>query len=90
MSLQPEALNPIPEQTSLVAHAAFPKPSSYMTMRDELGTFYRDQDFAALFPSRGQHALAPWRLALITVMQFAENLTDRQAANAVRARIDWK
>jgi transposase len=59
-------------------------------MRDELGTLYADNDFAALFPTRGQPAEAPWRLALVTVMQFAENLTDRQAADAVRGRIDWK
>ncbi|NWJ49099.1 MAG: transposase [Chloroflexi bacterium] len=90
MSLQPENLNPIPAQTSLIAHSAFPNGNTYMTMRDVLGTFYCDQDFVDLFPLRGQHALAPWRLALITILQFAENLTDRQAANAVRARIDWK
>jgi len=41
-------------------------------------------------PTVGQPAEAPWRLALVTVMQFAENLTDRQAAEAVRGRIDWK
>jgi transposase len=34
--------------------------------------------------------LAPWRLALVTLLQFRENLSDRQAAEAVRARIDWK
>jgi transposase len=43
-----------------------------------------------LFPSRGQPAEAPWRLALVTLMQYAEGLTDRQAADAVRTRIDWK
>lgn len=90
MSLPPEDMNSIPEQTILVVRAAFPKGNLYIKMRDALGTFYQDQDFAGLFPSRGQPALAPWRLALITIMQFAENLTDRQAANAVRARIDWK
>lgn len=61
-----------------------------MQMRDELGTFFEDEDFTDLFPRRGQSAISPWRLALITLMQFAENLTDRQAANAVRGRIDWK
>lgn len=61
-----------------------------MKMRDELGTIFEDEDFAALFPRRGQPAMAPWRLALATVMQFAEGLSDRQAADAVRARIDWK
>ncbi len=57
-------------------------------MRDELGTFYKDTDFAGLFSRRGQPAFSPWRLALITVMQFTEGLSDRQAAEAVRARID--
>ena len=59
-------------------------------MRDELGAIFEDEDFAYLFPSRGQPAMTPWRLALVTIMQFAEGLSDRQAADAVRARIDWK
>src|ERR671933_972190 len=61
-----------------------------MRMYDELGMLYENHQFAALFPKRGQPAEAPARLALILVMQFAENLTDRQAADAVRGRIDWK
>jgi transposase len=61
-----------------------------MRMRDELGTIYEDHQFAHLFPARGQPAESPWRLALTTVMQFAEGLSDRQAADAVRSRIDWK
>jgi transposase len=61
-----------------------------MEMRDELGAIYRDEAFRHLFPKRGQPAETPWRLALITVMQFAEGLSDRQAADAVRGRIDWK
>ena len=61
-----------------------------MRMRDELGTFYQDEQFASLFPCQGQPAESPWRLALICVMQFAENLSDRQTADAVRRRIDWK
>jgi transposase len=59
-------------------------------MRDELGTFYQDEQFVSLFPRRGQPAYSPWRLALVSVMQYSENLSDRQAADAVRARIDWK
>ncbi len=46
--------------------------------------------FDGLYPHEGQPAASPWRLALITVLQFAENLPARQAADAVRARIDWK
>src|SRR5215469_14038116 len=61
-----------------------------MQMRDELGTSYEDTDFAELFKSRGQPAEAPWRLALVTLMHYAQGLTDRQAADAVRTRIDWK
>jgi transposase len=59
-------------------------------MRDELGTLFQDEMFVALFPKEGQPALAPWRLALVTIMQFAEGLSDRQAAHAVRAHLDWK
>jgi transposase len=76
--------------TARVAHAAFPKGNTYLRLRDELGPLYEDSDFAALFPRRGQPGLPPWRLALVTLMQFLENLSDRQAADAVRARIDWK
>lgn len=80
----------MPEKTARVAFAAFPKGNLYLKMRDGLGTFYQDVDFADLFPTRGQPAFSPWRLALITVMQFTEGLYDRQAAEAVRSRIDWK
>ena len=90
MSLHPEVFALTPEDTVLVAQAAFPKGNRYMRMRDELGTLYDDQTFAALFPACGQPAESPWRLALVLIMQFAENLSDRQAADAVRARIDWK
>ena len=90
MSLHPQAIQPVPPETSRVARAAFPKGNIYMTMRDELGTIYRDQDFADLFALEGQPAYCPWRLALICVMQFVAGLSDRQAAEAVRSRIDWK
>src|SRR5947199_7866501 len=90
MSLHPQAIPAIPEETIRVAHAVLPQGNVWMQMRDELGTLYEDQDFADLFPSRGQPAEAPWRLALVMVMQYAEGLTDRQAADAVRTRIDWK
>jgi transposase len=90
MSLRPQPVEPIPEQTVRVAHAAFPKGHPYLTLHDHLGTIFQDDDFAALFPTWGYPGLPPWRLALVTVMQFRENLADRQAAEAVRARIDWK
>jgi len=90
MSLQPQEIPPVPEETRRIAQAAFPRGNGYMRLRDELGTIYDDQLFAPLFPARGQPAVSPWRLALATVMQFAEGLSDRQAADAVRSRIDWK
>jgi len=90
MTLQPQNEFSIPEETVRIARAAYPKGSVYMKMRDALGTIYQDKDFAHLFPHNGRPVEAPWRLALITVMQFMEELPDRQAADAVRGRIDWK
>ena len=90
MSLRPMSIDPIPEETVRVARAAFPKGNLFIRMRDELGVIFTDQSFSELYPSRGQPALAPWRLALVTLMQFVENLSSRQAANSVRSRIDWK
>jgi transposase len=90
MSLHPHLITPVPEETARVARAAFPKGHPYLTFRDALGTIFQDEDFAALFPAWGQPGLPPWRFALVTLMQFRENLADRQAAEAVRARIDWK
>ena len=90
MSLPPEPSCLVPECTSKVAHAAFPHGNRYMQMREAFGTLYTNAQFADLYPAVGQPAEAPWRLALVTIMQFTENLTDRQAAEAVRGRIDWK
>ncbi len=90
MSIQPQTSYPIPEETQRVARAAFPKGNLYMRMRDELGEVYQDSAFQELFPGKGQPAESPGRLAWVTVMQFSEGLSDRQAADAVRGRIDWK
>jgi transposase len=90
MSMHPQPIGLVPEDTARVARAAFPKGNLYMQMRDVLGTIYDDEDFSELFEVRGRPAITPWRLALVTLMQFSEGLSDRQAAEAVRARIDWK
>ena len=90
MSLHPQPIAPVPEQTVRVAAAAFPKGNPYLTLRDQLGTIFQDEDFAMLFPAWGYPGLPPWRLALVTIMQCRERLSDRQAAEAVRARIDGK
>src|ERR671933_85138 len=88
--LKPTPIEPVPEATARVARAAFRKGNPLLRLRDELGSIFADADFADLFPGLGQPGLPPWRLALVTLLQFRENLPDRQAAEAVRARIDWK
>ena len=91
MSLHPQpSLPPVPADTARVAHAVFRRGNPYLLLRERLGAVFDDADFADLYPRRGQPAYAPWRLAVVTLLQFREGLSDRQAAEAVRARIDWK
>jgi transposase len=90
MSLHPHAVDPIPPDTARIARAAFRRGSPVMRMRDEIGALFTDEMFASLFPTRGRPVESPWRLALVCVLQYVEGLSDRQAADAVRARIDWK
>jgi transposase len=90
MSLRPNGFTEIPAETSRVARAAFPKGCLVMRVRDALGPLFTDEQFAELFAARGRPAWSPARLALVLVLQFVEGLTDRQAADAVRARLDWK
>ena len=90
MSLHPEELPSVPEDTRRVALAAFPNGTLCLHITDALGPIYRDGQFKDLFPRRGQPAEAPGRVALVTVLQYVEGLSDRQAADAVRGRIDWK
>jgi len=81
----------IPQETARIARATFGKKNVYMTMRDKLDLWYKDSDYASLFTSsQGRPAESPGRLNLIMVMQYAEGLTDEQAAEFVRSRIDWK
>jgi transposase len=90
VSLKPNSCYIVPEDTAKVAQAIFPDGSVYLRIYDTFGTLFQDDDFAALFPQDGQPAEAPFRLMLVLILQFLENLTDRQAADAVRTRIDWK
>lgn len=90
MSLKPCGTYTVPGETARIARAIFPDGNLVMRMYDDLGMLVHDADFADLFPREGQPAEAPVRLALVTLLQFWEGLTDRQAADAVRTRIDWK
>ncbi|MDJ0703712.1 MAG: IS1182 family transposase [Leptolyngbyaceae cyanobacterium MO_188.B28] len=90
MTLQPEAQYVVPVETAKVAHSISLKGNLCITMADTLSEFLSDQDFSAIFPTQGQPAESPWRLALVTILQYLEGLTDRQTADSVRNRIDWK
>ncbi len=90
MTMYPQEIGAIPEETRRIAQRACPKGTLAMRLRDALGELYQDEQFIGLYPVEGQPAYAPWRLAVVTVLQYTENLTDRQASNAVRERIDWK
>ena len=80
VTARPTRSQPIPDLTSRIAQASFPKGTLAMQLRDALGSIYQDADFVDLFPKRGRAAEAPWRLALVTVLHPLENLSDRQAA----------
>lgn len=90
MSLPLPEPDAIPEETARLARTINPKGTLYMHIRDQFGKIYENQHFAPFFSTRGQPAEAPWRLALVCIFQFIEGLTDRQAAEAVQQRIDWK
>lgn len=90
MSLKPQAAYVVPEETARVAQAIYPKGNIYMNLYDTFGTLFEDKDFIDIFSHEGQPALSPVRLALVCILQFVEGLTDRQAAESVRTRIDWK
>ena len=91
MSMQPKPWPEVPAATARVARGAFGKRGSLpIRVRDELGSWYEDALFAGAYRVRGKPGLSPAQLAMVTVLQFTEDLTDRQAADAVRGRVDWK
>jgi transposase len=91
MTWRSEPIPPVPETTATAVRAAFPKGNLYVDLREEFGSLYRDELFADFYSNRGHPVeVAPWRLALVTVMQYIEGLTDRQSADAVRRCMDWK
>jgi transposase len=90
VSMQPQSGLEVPAETVRVARAAFPNGSVAISARDELGEVFTDEQFAAAFGTRGAPAESPGALALVTALQYTENLTDRQAAEMVTRAIDWK
>jgi len=88
--MQPHPWPEVPADTARVARKSFRKGSLAIRARDELGSWYDDEVFAAAYGARGKPGISPAQPAMVTVLQFAENLTDRQAADAVRGRLDWK
>jgi transposase len=90
MSMQPRPWPEVPADTARVARAAFRKGSLAIRARDLLGAWCDDPAFAGAYGVRGAPGISPAQLAMVTVLQFTENLTDRQAADAVRGRLDWK
>jgi transposase len=90
MTLHSQTDFTLPQETIRGARTAYPRGNALMKLRDALGTIYQDQSFASLFPHNGRAVEAPWRLVLMTVLQFMEELPDQQAADAVCGRIDWK
>jgi transposase len=90
MSMLPQPWPEVPADTARVARSAFRKRTLAMRVRDELGSWCEDEAFTAAYGVRGRPGTSPAQLAMVTVLQFTENLTDRQAADAVRGRLDWK
>ena len=89
MSLRPQpSIPPVPDDTACIARAAFRRGNPCLLLRDQLGAMFDDAGSADLYPKCGQPAYAPWCLALVTLLQFREELSDRQAAESVRAQVD--
>ena len=78
MSLRPQQpIPPVPDDTARIARAAFRRGNPNMPLHNQIGTAFDDAGFADLYPALGQPAYAPWRLALVTLMQFREELSER-------------
>jgi transposase len=80
----------IPTETKRLATTIFPNGNVYMRMYDHFGTLVDNAQFVHLFSKEGHPSLAPARLAIVTIMQYMEGVSDTQAADQVRDRITWK
>jgi transposase len=90
MTLHPHQPPAVPADTARAARAAFRRGNPYLLLRDQLGPLFTNREFLALYAHQGPPALSPVCLATVCLLQYAEDLSDRQAADAVRSRIDWK
>jgi transposase len=90
MSMQPRPWPDVPELTAKMARSSSRQGNLAMRIRDELGEVYADARFAAAFGVRGRPGISPGQLMMASVLQFSENPTGRQAAEAVRDRMTWK
>jgi transposase len=80
----------VPELTARVARASNPAGTTAMWVRDRLDGLWADEDFASWYPRDGRPGISPAQLATVSVLQFLLDLFDRDAAEAVRCRIDFK
>jgi len=90
MSIRPRLGAEVPELTARVARASNPAGTTAMWVRDRLGGLWTDEDFAGWYPRDGRPGISPAQLATVCVLQFLPGLSDRDAAGAVRCRIDFK
>jgi transposase len=91
MTFHPHPVPPVPDATAAATLTAFPNGNPYVSLREEFGTLFTDALFADWFAPLGAPVeVAPWRLALVLVLQELEALSDRQAADNVRRCLDWK
>lgn len=90
MSLRPRSGEQVPSLTAQIARASNPDGTTAIWVRDRLDGLWCDEDFADWYPRDGRPGLSPAQLATVCVLQFLLGLSDRQAAEAVRCRIDFK
>jgi transposase len=90
MSLKPVSRTHVPDSTAHLLERLCPDGHPFITLREELGSIFTDEQFAHLYSHEGRPVVSPATLALVCILQYMEGLTDRQAAQAVQMRIDWK
>ncbi|MFN8635811.1 MAG: IS1182 family transposase [Chloroflexota bacterium] len=90
MVLRERDPNEMPEDIAAVGAAVLKERDPYRVIGERLAELVRDGQFAELYEPRGRAAVSPSVLMLVTIFQFMENLPDREAARAVRVRLDWK